>query len=335
MNKGIAWVCVAAALLPASAARATLIEVDFDMFNLFSQGKVVAKRGVSILGTVGAEQKILLGKESQIDGDVYTFDRFKVRQNSIIKGRVISSGDLVVGRNVEIGALDSGDDLRIARDTLVLGHVAFAGDFRIHDTVEIGEGILTLLDAWHAEAPPLASITAPGSQGVLVAKNKVIDLPPGDYADLTVGRNATVILRAGTYTFDNVRLAKKVKVIGDTEDGPIGVNLAGKLRIRRKSSLGTEGSLGITVSAGGKIRIGRETRVTANMVSRDRLIVGPKGLLDGSYRAAGNVKLGKKVVVVPEPYSIVLLSAALPYLWRRRGNILRDRDDPEKGIHAL
>ncbi len=247
-------------------------------FTLLSEGKISFKKASQITGLVGATGQIKLADQVQIVGDLFSSSDILAASGALIQGDTFTNVDL-------------SETLQSINISPILGN-----------SVDNG---------------PL--------EDILLDKSGQTTLDPGNFGDVKLKKDSILTLTAGTYFFDNLKLAKGAKVIADTSQGDVLVNLIQKLKTAKQSEITHEGDSDFIISVDGKINIGKDNNIVADIVGLDKIKIGNFSSVKGHYYSSSNITVGKGVtvetpeaestqVVIPEPATVLLLTASLPLL---------------------
>jgi len=301
--------------LLAGQSQAVLIDPSVGMFTLLSEKRLFTGNGVEVYGLVGATDDIRLGRNTLIDDDIYTNGRFKAAPLTQITGNLIVGEDIKISNRVKIGMIDGFGKARVGKQSIIFGDITLGLEdgLRLHPqamafgTVSTGS---LLYDTWAAPDDPPEFLTGEGeeetigvSQGnVAIFKDGLDKLEPGTYGKIKIRRHAILTLTAGTYFFDDLILSSRSKLVTDTIDGPVIINISGKMRTSPRAMIEKEGDINAVFNVEGRTRIGACNTLFANIITSDRLFIGHHTELSGFYYSKGDMRLGRNVnVVIPEP----------------------------------
>lgn len=178
-------------------------------------------------------------------------DKVTIDKNANVTADIASNGDVKIkkGDKHEPGLIDgsitAGDDVDIDKNNVVTGDVVAGDKVKLSSNVVVGGTVEEGAAVDPLTLPAVAlSVDVDGLSKIKVKKNKSLDLAPNDdatpgYGKLTVNRGATLNLRSGTYYFKSFDLDKNVSLVLDAGDGPITVNVKGKLTIGDGSEVTT------------------------------------------------------------------------------------------------
>jgi cytoskeletal protein CcmA (bactofilin family) len=155
-----------------------------------------------------AEEDIQINGQVNSDGDIHANNDIFFNQgnkpNSIHTGNVTASDDIFIKKNNKIVGTVMGDDVE-NRGTVTGGVTEDAGIAKV-------------------PLPVLASLDH-GDDDVTVKAGKTLTLPPGDYAEVKVGKKGTLKLASGTYNLECLNLREKAMLVIDLSSGlPITIN---------------------------------------------------------------------------------------------------------------
>ncbi len=127
---------------------------------------------------------------------------------------------------------------------------------------------------------------ASGTEDVAVADGQVRILGTGDYGALSVGRDATLRLGGGPYTFASIATERGASIIFD---GPGELNVNGQISLGQSTTIGA--GPGVTtkhkmIFAHGAVSIGKESTISATILAPNGTIdAGQTLTLTGSFVA--------------------------------------------------
>src|SRR5205823_2560493 len=133
---------------------------------------------------------------------------------------------------------------------------------------------------------PTLPDSASGTADVTVANGQVLPLGTGDYGALSVGRDATLRLGGGPYTFASITTERGASIIFD---GPGELNVNGAISLGQRTTIGT--GPGVTtkhkmIFAHGAVSIGKESTISATILAPNGTIdAGQTLTLTGSFLA--------------------------------------------------
>jgi len=156
-----------------------------------------------------AEEDIQINGQVNSDGDIHANNDIFFNQgnkpNSIHTGNVTASDDIFIKKHNKIMGTVKGDD--VENSGTVTGGITE------------NAGIATV------PLPVLIKIDN-GDVDVTVKKGKTLTLDPGDYAEVKVEKNGTLMLKSGIYNLECLNLREKAVLVIDLTSGlPITINV--------------------------------------------------------------------------------------------------------------
>ena len=193
----------------------------------------------------------------------------------------VTRGDLVVNNAGGVLSLDQGvhtpGGFAVKADTVRISAGAIVGGDVRSNTLQNGGTISGQIQTPLA-LPVIANLPAQvdrasGTQDVVVANGQTTVLGTGDYANLSVGRDATLRLPGGPYTFASITTERGASIIWD---GPGEVVVNGAFTLGQETTIGA--APGVTTKhkmffAHGSVSIGKTATVSAT-------IFAPAGTID-------------------------------------------------------
>jgi len=316
-------------------------------------------RNAAVYGSVHAGDDFKLYKGSTVTGAVYAADKVTLSKDTtagalhgkdVTIGNDATTGSLFASRNAKVGdrsivngSIDAANDVELKKDSVVNGDVTYGRKLKKYSSATIAGLVAQGMPT--APTPPLSpSVTlAPdgkwptvlkdiprfvyGRQNRYFARNSTSTLAPGTYRNLSVDRDATLTLTAGTYNFYDAWLGRNVELIADTTGGNVLINSADDFRMDRESIIRRLGQGDVLISTGDDLYVGRSANINATLCVYDDLSVDTYATVLQSVYAHEEVWLGEGVRIVgasdsqpaPEPGTLALLGmGGLCVLYRRR-----------------
>jgi len=314
-------------------------------------------RGVTVYGSVHADDDFKLYEDSTVTGAVYAADKVTLSKNTIagaLHGKYVTIGNdattgaLFASRNVKLGdrsivngSINAARDVELKKNSTVNGDVTYGHKLKTHSSATIAG--LAARGTPIAPTPPLStSVTqvAPdvwptvlrdvptfvyGRDNRRFARNSTSTLAPGTYRNLSVDRGATLTLTAGTYNFRDVWLGRGVRLIADTTGGDVVINSADDFGMDRDGFITRVGQGDVMLATGDDLYIGRNANVDATLRVYDDLSIDTYATVSRAVYAHEEVWLATGVRIipssrqpVPEPSAMLLLGAGGLYMALRR-----------------
>lgn len=332
---GIVCVCS-----PSLCLFAEDVSLDTFDFTLLAENRIVVGPRSEVIGSIGASDAVTLGRDSEIEGDVYAGDglsnaRFVVTPRSEITGRAVANGDTIVGAHARVGSLATNGSIRLAANAIVSNEIAHGAGQRFvaHRTAVAAEPTIHS-DIWVAPAFPEMNTTPDdglGTQGksfTVFRRGPIGTLSAGSHGTVRIGAGATVLLTAGTYNIENLILGSRGSILVDTSQGAVTINIGNKLRTAGGVDIKNIGDDQVTINVENRVRIGNNNDIEANIIAYHNLVIGSNSELEGYFYSKRNVFLrrgvdirgpdGSNRPVIPEPGSLLLLTGGAYWLRHRR-----------------
>lgn len=346
----IGWASVAVMACMGGYARGGVIFTTPGQFVALARGQLFVDRNASIVGNIGGGSSVSLARDGFYDGNIFAQGSLAMNAGMRVNGRIVSNGDLSIHRNADVsGSIDSGGaaslgrdghfgpltahgdtslgtgvnmlgDLRssgsvfINRNSTIYGDVVHGGGFSTGRNVTIAGGVSVGManpDSWEPQFRPVPTLSTTGSGTISFGVSSNVNLDPGDYGHLSIDRNSTLLLSAGTYNFDSVSLARDVAVLMDNVSGGITINLVGDATFGSRVSfdLIDDAGGGLLFQSGGNTLFHRNAVIEGDFrVFGDSLTLRRDVAVRGSLYSNGSISLGPGVVVVPSPSGAVVLA---------------------------
>ncbi|HEV7734751.1 MAG TPA: hypothetical protein VGR62_21440 [Candidatus Binatia bacterium] len=299
-------------------------------------GDVVVTDGVAqlanqvhIRGSLTADQAVIVGTASQVDGDLTSVrGTVKVGRLAIIGGDVYAGGEFRGDRDVQVGA--PGTVLAMAGGGLLRDRGEYFGDVmyegalkfiglrrpKIHgDVTAMANGALVepAMDSWGLDMVPTRRIVA-GRENRRIAKvTGGTVLAPGAYGAVTLDQESTIVLGAGEYSFESLLTSSDTGMVVDLGGGAgtTIVLVRGDVNLGRRFVMtvrgGGEGdpAARILFRAGGTFRADQDSILHGTMLADRAVELGKHTRLTGAAWSRGVVEVGRDSDVVWVP-SILL-----------------------------
>ncbi len=338
-----------AVLLISNFVSATVIATDPDQFGILAGTSVSTGKNVKINGLIGGVGSVSLGQNAQINNDIYTCGTVDVGIQSTITGRMVSSGNVTIGHHSNTGSIDSLADITIDmngnvsgnltangnitinKNSSILGDIQYNGKYSLGKKATVSGKVIygnADADLWNSTLISSPTQWTTGATDLYYAHNSIHSLIPGSYASLSTSSNATIYLSAGVYNFSSVWLGQGSKLIVDTSDGAVIMNVAGDFSTSSSVAIGGQDKGHFIIRSKGNIGMG-----TANIGYGSFQSLEGELTLSGSSNITGSVYASKSVWIgdnsslkyqnfsstVPEPATIaILFPAVIAFMVRRR-----------------
>ena len=202
------------------------------------------------------------------------------------------------------GAVSAVDEIVIRKNATIFGFVN-ASDVT-------NEGIASVVVEGPVDqrvGPPIPNFE-PGTDEVWVRNEQTLDLPPGQYEDIRVGRDATLNLTAGDYFVEKMTIQLRGAVNVDTTGGEVRIFVEDDFTIKRDGKFDAQGGLlrttNVTIYAE-DFRIGRNGVFNGGTVIVDedaRLKNG--SFFRGNICAGEDINIGTNVTMVDHESDAVI-----------------------------
>jgi YD repeat-containing protein len=205
-------------------------------FAIVGRSKISIGSGCSILpgsGEAGVWSggPLDLGKHTRCGG-IQALGDISVGEGDVIHGGVTADGQVKIGSHVVVdGSVISGRDAVIGRNTRVSGDVIARGTVILQQRATVSGSVLEAGDPEGAVSITLPEIPPVSSDGPNLSTDKksAHTIPPGVYRDYTFGERNEVIFASGTYTFRDLVLGPRTRIVFSLSDGPVTVFIAEKM----------------------------------------------------------------------------------------------------------
>ncbi len=253
-----------------------------------ADARVRFKRRVELQGGVRSYlQKVRVGKDNRLTGDVQADANGKVKRRSEITGDVTARTDLVLRRLVVVdGDATAGGVVDTKPSTTVTG------------SVSAGAAV--------APSPVITPVTLAliaGGSDVSLARNETRALAPGSYGQVESRPGAVLELSSGRYRFTRLALRAASQIHVDLSGGPVIVDVTGELRLGRRNRIVVTSVAGgpedvfFQKQGPGRVRLKRGGRYVGTFLAPDGdLKLGRWTVLEGAlYGREANAKRGAEV----------------------------------------
>lgn len=231
---------------------------------VFSSKKTEIKKASTIDGgsgpkttqLVGSQKEVVVEENVSIDGGVISVtDKTKIEKSGVVNGNVDSGGEVTIEEDTAVdGDLIALDKVILKKNSSITGDVTSADDVDADGDATVG-GTITE----NAAVPPLAGIPLPtlgltsGGSNVTVNEGDTVTLSPGSYRNVTLEKNATLILEEGLYHF------RKLSADEDASlefEGPTIVNVEKNIECKKGLEMsGTDAENVLIQCDGGTVKL--------------------------------------------------------------------------------
>jgi hypothetical protein len=341
------WILIAGFCLLAlpSGTFGTVIQMDPYEFAVLSGGQLSTDSGVMINGLAGSRTSVYLGDRSHVAG-VYSGGRVDSGSAVTIDGRIVAGGGVYLNQGTTAAGVQSQGDIGLASGVRVNGDLNARGGISINSNSKIAGAAYYRGSYWAAspgsvalgasrggpapEAWQVGVRSSPGSfpvgSGQLwYPSNSTVQLLEGTYGNLSLSQNSIIQMASGTFDLSGMWLGQGTRLIADTRNGDVLVNIAGALSTSADVTFEKIGSGSVVFLSNGAVYLGSGNRLDASFVTfGSSLSVDRNTQVDGTLYSQGSLWLGQNVIVdgigaVPEPVTaMLLLSGAGVMVIRRR-----------------
>jgi cytoskeletal protein CcmA (bactofilin family) len=254
---------------------------------------VFARSNLTILAGKGIELK----KDASVEGDIHANEQTEHKRGSVLAGNV-RAGDRI---EIQSGAEITGS----ARAPEIENKGGTVG-------AEVIEPVAAM------SCPPLPAI-GPGITDVEVPQNGSLDLPPGDYREITVGAGATLNLEndgtTGDYQIAKLEIHKSAVVNLDATLGEVNLLIEGGLDLGGTLNAfdGVLPTRRVNIwSASLNVTVNRDAAVNGcNLIAPNANVEFQKGSFFKGFVCAGGVEVQGMAMVVGHNSSATPKAAAL------------------------
>ena len=166
------------------------------------------------------------------------------------------------------GNLTAVDDIKIQDDNTINGNVTAGDQVELHDETVVNGTVTANTNVTTVSIPSL-SFSA-GGNNVTVPQNGSMNLAPGSYGKVKVQKGGTLTLNhsgtSGDYFFEKLEVDKNASLSFDANNGPIAVNVVGKLSFGKETEVVISSPLGsnsrfVTFNSRDKVQVGDGARI--------------------------------------------------------------------------
>lgn len=331
-------------------AGADMVATEPGQFAVLAAGGVSADGNVSIGGNLGAGKELWLGNQSQVLGATCVQGALSTGNGVTMAGDVLAGGSVYLGNNTSagnlygFGSISTGNNVDLASVTgngyvglgnknEVAGNLVYGSSYWAPKNSSIGgsvEKASMAANSWQPTWRPSPALMSSVSDSEYYKRGSEVYLEPGDYGKLSIDANATIHLSGGEYNISSLWLGSGVKILSDSQDKDVVLNLVGNLSIDSNVVLETAGIGQTLFAVGGTTSLGSNGDFDASFFGfGDSVDIGQGNQVDGMVYSAGSVWMGSGVTVsgaglnggaVPEPQTAILLGLGCLLLRPRRRN---------------
>jgi predicted acyltransferase (DUF342 family) len=335
-------------LTSVSIAGASVITTTPDQFNVLAGGTLNTGTGVSIQGLSGAKGNVYLGNHTTTGNSIYTTGTFGTDHHSTVNGMIVSTGNVSIGQQSQMGAIDTTgsifldqkvnvagniqarQSINIGQSSVIGGDVNYGGsiwkDKKVTINGDIGRDTSSLAN-WTPTLRTDEPMWVTGSQNLYFGSGSVKAIDPGSYGSFSADSNSVIYLSAGTYDFSSIWLGSGVRFVADPSAGSVVVRVANGFSTSNKVSIEGGDKGNFSVLAKGSIYLGSNNTAQANLMNfGNSLSIDQNCQVKGTIYSSSNIWLGNNTAVamgafgpsqVPEPSTLLLCAGGLVYLSHR------------------
>lgn len=268
-----------------------------------SHSRIRLKRRVELTGVLTSlKAKVRVGKDDFVEGDVTAVRNVKVKRRSLVRGDVTSGRDVWLRRRVTVD-----------------GDVTAAGSVNVKPSTTVTG---TVLPGASVPAPqPVTTVTlslTAGGADVLLGRNEIRTLAPGNYGILRTRDGAVLNLSSGHYRFERFNMGRDSKIRLDLTAGPIILDAVEKLKLKRRvrmtivSATGDATDLFFQIGGARRIKLKKGGHYLGTFLAPDGdLKLGKWARLRGAlYGRQANAKKGAEIT--GDPAVDLFVSVFLP-----------------------
>jgi predicted acyltransferase (DUF342 family) len=194
--------------------------------------------GKTRAGGVGSRGNLEAEDHASIAGDMVSLDKAV-----ILKGDSVLDGSIVAKQDVELEdhARATGN-VTTAQNIILKNQSTISGDATAGETVNLSGGSLVSGSIHESvPVPPIRRISSvqlslhAGTQNVEVRASRALD--PGDYKDLHIQAGATLTLRAGRYTLNQLIVEPQATLAFDLSAGPLVIDVASDIVFKERTRM--------------------------------------------------------------------------------------------------
>ena len=140
-------------------------------------------------------------------------------------GAYLDGGTVAISNNANINGSVVGDSITLGNNAIVLGDIYYNTQFSTgtgftHTGDEISPASIPF-----SELPYFPTFEV-GTQDITIGTNTAYTLAPGDYNNINIGNNASLIFSGGTYNINEIMAGNNCLII---YQNPVDINIKGKI----------------------------------------------------------------------------------------------------------
>ncbi len=272
--------------------------------------------------SVWAGGSLSTGRDVTINGSI-AGQTIWMDTNTQVTGSSWSEGSTSFGSNVVFGGDINAGSVSVNSGSQIAGNVYHGGSAWVANNASVGGSVTYsehVTDFDSSSAPIDLSFNA-GSGSIWHSKGSSVNMDAGSYGSLSVDKDSVIYLTSGTYEFSSIWLGQKTRIVADTSNGEVVVNVAGSLSLDRDFIL--EGNAAdIIFNVGGNASLSRNTSFTGSLIADGGISIDRDSRIDGIAWAQGNIWLDRNTTIggtapmsmggggsgsIPEPASLAML----------------------------
>ncbi len=277
-----------------------------------------ADRGLNFRGSSWTGNNVWLGREANVTGNVLARSRdISIDRNAQITGSIRGNGNIWIDRDSHIsGNVSPG----VARTLTTGGNVTIDGS-----RSPAAENVNTLELTGIGYTPNHDNY---GSQSIWKSRGSTTNLDPGAYGSISLAKQNTLNLSAGTYTLRSFWMDREGQINIDTTGGDVTMNVFSSFTTGKDVKFNKSGQGDLAVNLlDGNIWFGKDNEIIGKFNAWDGSFGADSGLhMQGSIAAARNISLGANSSLtyygdseIPEPASMtIMILGGIGVLLRRR-----------------
>jgi len=228
-------------------------------------------------------------------------DEIFLDRHGVSEGNIHANNDIVIRKGAPStlsGNLTAVDNIRIQTKNTINGEVTAGGE--VDSDVSVN-GAVTEHAAVSAVSLPNPSFSAGGANHT-IPQNGSLNLAPGTYGIVMVGKNATLNLSSGEYFFTMLDAKQGADLAIDVSGGEVAINVVSKLTFGKQSevviSSGEAGSSEVTFTSlqSSQLVIGEKAKVLGSIIAPEATVMLSKNSRFRGSICADQVKVSKAAV---------------------------------------
>lgn len=273
-------------------------------FAVYAGGKVSTGARVTLGGDVAADGSFWVDPDSTVQGDVYTNrGDFSLSGGSTIHGNVITAGNAYLNSNATVTG-----DIQAAKKGDLAAYATLGGNLVAGKSIYINPNATVGGDVTPNGNPDTFSIAFRDNPGFTygstnlgyLAGGQTYNLTAGDYTNLNVGSNATIVLTAGEYNFSRLDwTGSGTQFVADTSMGDIILSFANGASIGSDVTFTNTGGNDFLFQSGGRVSFGARAHLDGSIYvfGSGDLTLGASAFVSGQVYTEGDFFLGNDSIV--------------------------------------